>query len=87
MQKASVEPNELQKESRYIQRNIDATRRAFGLENVAVKDFDYKEDLNAAAEEWHKVVELAPDTPEGQAARRALEGVASAHAGETTATP
>jgi hypothetical protein len=32
-------------------------------------------------------VELAPDSPEGQAARRALEGVASAHAGETTATP
>jgi uncharacterized membrane protein (UPF0182 family) len=49
VQKASVEPNELQKESRYIQRNIDATRRAFGLENVAVKDFDYKEDLNAGA--------------------------------------
>jgi tetratricopeptide (TPR) repeat protein len=46
-----------------------------------------KQDLNAAAEEWKKVVELAPDSPEGQAARRALEGVASAHAGETTAAP
>ena len=40
-----------------------------------------KEDLKGAAEEWKKVVELAPDTPEGQAARRALEGVAAAHAG------
>ncbi|HEV3363560.1 MAG TPA: UPF0182 family protein [Acidimicrobiia bacterium] len=49
VQKASVEPNELQKESRYIQRNINATRAAFGLNNVAVKDFDYKDDLNAAA--------------------------------------
>ena len=46
-----------------------------------------KQDLSAAAEEWKKVVELAPDSPEGQAALRALEGVASAHTGETTATP
>ena len=48
IQKASVEPNELQKESRYIQRNINATRAAFGLDKVTVKDFDYKEDLSAA---------------------------------------
>src|SRR5207237_5666849 len=34
IQKASVEPNELQKESRYIQRNINATRAAFGLDTV-----------------------------------------------------
>src|SRR5919106_2103679 len=47
VQKASVEPNELQKESRFIQRNIDATRRAFGLDKVAVKNFEYKEDLKA----------------------------------------
>jgi tetratricopeptide (TPR) repeat protein len=46
-----------------------------------------KQDLRAAAEEWKKVVELAPDSPEGQAARRALEGVASAHAGGPTANP
>ena len=44
-----------------------------------------KEDLRAAADEWKKVVELAPDSAEGQAARRALEGVAAAHAaGNTT---
>jgi tetratricopeptide (TPR) repeat protein len=42
-----------------------------------------KEDLKGAAAEWQKVVELAPESPEGQAARRALEGVAAAHAGET----
>jgi Tfp pilus assembly protein PilF len=40
-----------------------------------------KQDLKAAAVEWQKVVELAPDSPEGQAARRALEGVAAAHPG------
>ena len=49
VQKASVEPNELQKESKYIQRNIDATRSAFGLNKVTVKDFSYKEDLAAGA--------------------------------------
>ncbi|HEY6506650.1 MAG TPA: tetratricopeptide repeat protein [Vicinamibacterales bacterium] len=40
-----------------------------------------KEDLKAAAVEWQKVVELAPSSPEGETARRALEGVAAAHAG------
>jgi uncharacterized membrane protein (UPF0182 family) len=49
IQKASVEPNELQKESRYIQRNINATRTAFGLDKVVVKDFGYKDDLTASA--------------------------------------
>ena len=48
IQKVSVEPNELQKESKYIQRNIGATRAAFGLDNVVTKDFGYKEDLDAA---------------------------------------
>ena len=43
-----------------------------------------KEDLRAAADEWKKVVEIAPDSPEGQAARRALEGVAAAHAAQGT---
>jgi tetratricopeptide (TPR) repeat protein len=46
-----------------------------------------KQDLNAAAEQWKRVVELAPDSPEGQAARRALEGVAAAHAREGSANP
>ena len=43
-----------------------------------------KEDLQAAAAEWKKVVELAPDSAEGQAARRALEGVAAAAHAKTT---
>jgi tetratricopeptide (TPR) repeat protein len=41
-----------------------------------------KENLPAAAEEWKKVVTLSPDSQEGQAARKMLEGLASAHAGE-----
>lgn len=37
-----------------------------------------RQDLAGAAAAWKKVVELAPDSREGQAARRALEGIASA---------
>jgi cytochrome c-type biogenesis protein CcmH/NrfG len=44
-----------------------------------------KENLQAAADEWKKVVALSPDSPEGQAARRALEGVEAAHARQGTA--
>lgn len=38
-----------------------------------------KQDLDAAAKAWERVVALAPDSPEGRAARRALEGLRSAH--------
>jgi cytochrome c-type biogenesis protein CcmH/NrfG len=44
-----------------------------------------KQDLKAAETEWQKVVDLAPESPEGQAARRALEGIRSAHANERPA--
>jgi cytochrome c-type biogenesis protein CcmH/NrfG len=43
-----------------------------------------KQDLRGAQTEWEKVVSLAPNSPEGQAARRALEGIAAAHANGTT---
>jgi tetratricopeptide (TPR) repeat protein len=45
-----------------------------------------KEDLKGAAVEWQKVVDIAPESPEGQAARRALEGVAAAHANQPAAS-
>jgi tetratricopeptide (TPR) repeat protein len=45
-----------------------------------------KQDLTAASASWKRVVELAPDSPEGEAARRALEGVANAHAGGANTT-
>jgi cytochrome c-type biogenesis protein CcmH/NrfG len=44
-----------------------------------------KQDLAAASEAWKKVVDLAPQSPEGQAAKRALEGVAAAHQQQGTA--
>lgn len=40
-----------------------------------------KQDLNGAAESWRKVVELAPDSPEAQAAKRGLEGIAASQSG------
>jgi cytochrome c-type biogenesis protein CcmH/NrfG len=43
-----------------------------------------KQDLQGAADAWQKVVALAPDSPEGQAAKKGLEGLQSAH--QTTAT-
>lgn len=38
-----------------------------------------KQDLEGAARAWQRVVEMAPDTPEGRAARQALDGLRSAH--------
>jgi tetratricopeptide (TPR) repeat protein len=42
-----------------------------------------KQDLNGAAESWRKVVELAPNSPEAQAAQRGLEGIAASQAGRS----
>ena len=38
-----------------------------------------KQDLAGAAEAWRTVMQLAPDSPEGQAAKRALDSLQSAH--------
>ncbi len=40
-----------------------------------------KQDLDGAAQAWQQVLKLAPDSPEGQAAKRALESFRSAHPG------
>jgi tetratricopeptide (TPR) repeat protein len=48
-----------------------------------------KQDLQGAAEAWQQVLALAPDSPEGRAARQALDGMKSAHPdlGAGTAPP
>ena len=38
-----------------------------------------KQDLNGAAAAWQQVVAIAPDSPEGQTAKKALEGLQNAH--------
>jgi tetratricopeptide (TPR) repeat protein len=47
-----------------------------------------KQDLNGAEQAWQQVIKLAPDTPEGQAAKRAIDSLKSAHpGGASSATP
>ncbi len=47
VQKFRVEPNEYQNEQKYIERNIAATRDAFGLAKVKNTDFNYQQNLDA----------------------------------------
>jgi uncharacterized membrane protein (UPF0182 family) len=49
VQRFQVTPQELQREEPYIQRNIDATRKAFALEWVQTNDFPAAENLTPAA--------------------------------------
>ena len=49
------------------------------LLNLGIVKAFGKQDLKGAAEAWQQVVTLAPDSPEGQAAKKALEGLQSAH--------
>jgi len=51
------------------------------LLNVGIVRAFGKQDLQGATEAWKKVIEIAPDGPEGQAARRALDAIQSAHPG------
>jgi uncharacterized membrane protein (UPF0182 family) len=41
IQQFKVKPAESRLEAKYIQRNIDSTRKAFGLDKVELKNFDY----------------------------------------------
>ena len=40
-----------------------------------------KQDLDGATASWQQVMQIAPDGPEGQAAKRALDSMRSAHTG------
>jgi tetratricopeptide (TPR) repeat protein len=42
-----------------------------------------KQDLNGAADAWKKVVAIAPQSQEGQAAQRGLDGIAASRSGGT----
>src|SRR6266508_4608829 len=48
VQRFRVAPQELQRELPYIQRNLDATRKAFALDQVETTEFAAAEDLPAA---------------------------------------
>ncbi|MEE8490569.1 MAG: UPF0182 family protein, partial [Acidimicrobiia bacterium] len=47
VQRFSVEPNEIAKESPFIRDNIEFTRAAYGLDDIAVRDFAASPDLDA----------------------------------------
>ena len=49
------------------------------LLNVGIVRAFGKQDLPGAARAWQQVVDLSPDSPEGQAARKGLDGIKSAH--------
>ncbi len=53
------------------------------LLNVGIVRAFGKNDLAGAAKAWEEVVALSPDSPEGQAAKKGLEGVKNAGAGTT----
>ncbi len=46
-----------------------------------------KQDLEGAETVWQQVIQLAPDSPEGQSAKRALDSLRSAHPGGANAKP
>jgi tetratricopeptide (TPR) repeat protein len=49
------------------------------LLNVGVVKAFGKQDLDGAMAVWQQVVQLAPESPEGQAAKRAMDSLRSAH--------
>jgi cytochrome c-type biogenesis protein CcmH/NrfG len=49
------------------------------LLNLGIVKAFGKQDLSGAADAWRQVVALAPNSPEGQAAKKALEGLQNAH--------
>jgi tetratricopeptide (TPR) repeat protein len=54
-------------------------KHAKTLLNVGIVKAFGKQDLEGASEAWQQVIKVAPDGPEGQAARRALDSLKSAH--------
>jgi len=56
-------------------------KHAKTLLNIGIVRAFGKQDLDGATKAWQDVIKLAPDSPEGQAAKRALDSLSSAHSG------
>jgi len=54
-------------------------KHAKTLLNVGVVKAFGKQDLEGAEAAWRQVIQIAPESPEGQAAKRALDTMRSAH--------
>lgn len=59
IQRFAVEPSELSREAQYIGYNIESTRKAFGLDKIAVKSLDVNNELT-----FDKLAEKHKDTIE-----------------------
>ena len=59
-------------------------KHAKTLLNVGIVRAFGKQDLAGAQEAWQTVLKVSPDSPEGQAAKRALDSLSSAHPGMST---
>jgi tetratricopeptide (TPR) repeat protein len=56
-------------------------KHAKTLLNIGIVKAFAKQDLEGASKAWQQVIEVAPDSPEGQAAKRALDTFQSSHPG------
>jgi tetratricopeptide (TPR) repeat protein len=54
-------------------------KHAKTLLNVGIVKAFGKQDLDGAMQVWQQVIAIAPDAPEGKAAKRALDSLQSAH--------
>jgi tetratricopeptide (TPR) repeat protein len=72
--------NQTDRALQQFQRSLDANpRHTKTILNIGMVKAFGKQDLLGAAQAWQQVVEIAPDTPEGRAARQALESLKAAH--------
>jgi tetratricopeptide (TPR) repeat protein len=54
-------------------------KHAKTLLNIGIVKAFAKQDLDGASKAWQQVIQIAPATPEGQAAQRAIDSLRSAH--------
>ena len=57
------------------------------LLNLGIVKAFGKQDLEGAESAWQQVIQMAPDSPEGQSAKRALDSLRAAHPGGANAKP
>ncbi|HEY2907554.1 MAG TPA: tetratricopeptide repeat protein [Vicinamibacterales bacterium] len=62
-------------------------KHAKTLLNVGIVKAFGKQDLDGAMQAWRQVIQLAPDSPEGQAAKRAIDSLSAAHPGVAEKKP
>jgi tetratricopeptide (TPR) repeat protein len=62
-------------------------KHAKTLLNIGIVKAFGKQDLDGASQAWQQVVASAPDSPEAQAAKRALDSLRSAHPAGATPKP